>query len=231
MKNVAFFKTDDMVEAFTIGKNAELPYYVIQPHQVHGDNIKVVDRRDMTRSELEGVDAILTNLTNCPIAVRTADCVPILLYDPITISVAAIHSGWRGTVKKIVKKVVEEMKGQYGTDPQNIHAIIGPSIGPNAFFVHDDVVEAFRKAGYPMDLISREKDEGSYLINLWYANKWLLEKIGLKPENIQISSICTYTHHNEFYSARHEKNNKCGRNINVIRIKGKCEASRHQKVG
>jgi copper oxidase (laccase) domain-containing protein len=62
-----------------------------------------------------------------------------------------------------------------------------------------------------------------FLIDLWKANKWLLEQAGVNPNNIQISGICTYTHHEEFYSARYEKDNKCGRNINVIKLKGSCE--------
>lgn len=209
------------VEAFSIGKDAELPYDVIQPHQIHGDCVAVVTDRNTKRSDLEGIDALVTNLSDCPIAVRTADCVPILLYDPKKKAIAAVHSGWRGTVKMIVNTTIETMERQYGTKPSDLLAVIGPSIGPESFFVHGDVREAFLTAGFPVELICWPISDNSFLIDLWKANSWLLEQNGVNSNNIQITGICTYIHHDELYSARYEKNNKCGRNINVIKLKNK----------
>lgn len=116
------------------------------------------------------------------------------------------------------------MKLHYGTNPSDLRAAIGPSIGPDAFTVHDDVKSAFSKAGFPMELICKQRNKDEFTIDLWKANKWILEKAGVQPANIHISGICTFTRHDDFYSARYEHNNKCGRNINVIRIKPICGA-------
>lgn len=196
---------------------------MIQPHQIHCDSIAVIDNRNTKRDALLGIDALITNLVDCPIAVRTADCVPILLYDPIKKVVAAVHSGWRGTVLRIVNKVIGKMKEMFGSNPNDLHAVIGPSISVSSFSVHDDVRIAFEKASFPLGDICKPNGSDTYLIDLWKANKWLLEASGVKPTNIQVSRICTFEHHNEFYSARYEHNNKCGRNINIIRMKGLCE--------
>ena len=108
----------------------------------------------------------------------------------------------------------------YGTLPSDLHAIIGPSIGQESFNVKSDVVDAFQKAGFPIDKICKQKDDVTYLIDLWKANKWILINNGVMTDNIYTAGICTYIDHNKFYSARYEKNNKCGRNINVINLKG-----------
>lgn len=217
--DLLYYNLDKSVEAFTTRKEFILPYYVIQPHQTHGDNIAIIQDKNTGRDELFGIDALITNLINCPIAVRTADCVPILLFDPINKVVAAIHSGWRGTVKMISAKVIRCMRSHFGTRSEDLKAIIGPSIGPESFKVHKDVIDAFCTTKFPMDIISKQADKATYYVDLWSANKWILEQEGLKSSNIQIVGICTYMQHDEFYSARYEKNNKCGRNINVIRIK------------
>lgn len=219
-----YYPIDKEVEAFTTMIGSELPYYVIQSHQIHSGRVEIVDRHNMTREDLEGVDAIMTNLIDCPIGVRTADCVPVLLYDPVKRVIAAVHSGWRGTVLRISQKTINEMIHHYGTNPSDLRAVIGPSIGPDAFIVHDDVESAFSKAGFPMELICKQHNKDEFTIDLWKANKWILEKAGVKPANIHISGIYTYTRHDDFYSARYEHNNKCGRNINVIRIKPICGA-------
>lgn len=221
--NIIRYDINPCVETFTIGKDTDLPYEVIQPHQIHSDSIAVIDDRNTSREDLRGIDALITNLVDCPIAVRTADCVPILLYDPTKKVVAAVHSGWRGTVLRIVCKVIGKMQESFGSNPNDLHAVIGPSIGASSFSVHDDVRIAFENASFPMDVICKPYGIDTYLIDLWKANKWLIETSGVKPTNIQVSGICTFVHHDEFYSARYEHNNKCGRNINVIRIKGLCE--------
>ena len=83
------------VRAFTAGRDVQLPCAVIQPHQTHSTMVAHVDRPDLTREDLEGVDALVTNLTGVAIGVRTADCIPVLLYDPVRRAIGAAHSGWR----------------------------------------------------------------------------------------------------------------------------------------
>jgi len=207
------------VEAFSTRKESALPYYVIQPHQVHEDKIAIIDNPYIDRENLRGIDALITSLDGCAIGVRSADCVPILLYDSVNSVIAAIHSGWRGTVKRISQKTVRQMTHEFGTVPASLRAVIGPSIGPEAFEVKSDVVDAFQEAGFQMGRICKAKGSNTFLIDLWEANKSLLVEMGMNPQNIQVAGICSYTNHNEFYSARYEHDNKCGRTINVIKLK------------
>ncbi len=219
MTNLLYYEMGNQVEAFSTRKGSALPYYVIQSHQIHSDKIAFITAPNTAREDLQGIDALITNLEECPIAVRSADCVPILLYDPTCSVVAAVHSGWRGTVKKIVQKVIKSMVVQYRTTPCDLKAVIGPSIGPNSFCVHEEVVKAFNSSGFPLSKICRQYNDGLFKINLWEANRWLLIESGVKSTNIQIEGIDTFTHHDEFFSARYERDNKCGRTLNVIKIK------------
>ena len=215
------------VEAFSTERDAELPYYVVQPHQVHGDVIREVTDPLTTRDELEGVDALITNVPGVAISVRTADCIPVLLYDAVHKAVAAVHAGWRGTVQRISQKVIVEMQRRYGTSAAHLKAVIGPGIGPDSFQVGPEVADEFIKAGFPMEQILEDCGpknpttdnpmNGGLHIDLWRANRWLLEETGVQPANIHVAGICTYQNNDRFYSARRE-GIKCGRIINAIKI-------------
>ena len=215
------------VEAFSTERDAELPYYVVQPHQVHGTEIREVTDPMTPREQLEGVDALITNVPGVAISVRTADCIPVLLYDPVHKAVAAVHAGWRGTVMRISQKVISEMQQRYGTDATDLKAVIGPGIGPESFQVGQEVADEFAKAVFPMEQILKDCGPkastadnpmaGGLHIDLWRANEWLLEQSGVKTQNIQVAGICTYRNNDRFYSARRE-GIKCGRIINVIKL-------------
>ncbi len=221
--NILYYQFGKGVEAFSAGRNAVLPCHVIQGHQVHGDKIAVIDRPDTGRQELEGYDAFITQLAGTAIGVRTADCVPILLYDPVRKAVAAVHSGWRGTVLRISQKTIEKMESVFGCKAEDLHAVIGPAIGPDSFQVGEEVATAFSESGFPMDEILSRRGEGDGTpmsgglhIDLFRANGWLLENAGIKKENIFISETDTFTDLS-FFSARRE-GSSCGRNINAIRL-------------
>lgn len=213
-----------------------LPYAVLQPHQVHLDKIVVVEDREMNRKQLDGVDALVTRLRDFAIGVRTADCVPVLLYDPQQEVVAAIHCGWRGTVQKLSQKAIKLMQERFGTESKNILAVIGPSISVDAFQVGQEVVAEFEKSGFPMqDILEIRSGEeelsdeicakipaamlDGYHIDLWKSNQWLLTEMGVRTENIEISGICTYLNADKLYSARKDGNQKGFRNINFIKLK------------
>ena len=211
------------VEAFSTQRDAVLPYPVIQGHQVHGSRVAVVDRPGMTREELEGYDAFLTNLPEVAIGVRTADCVPVLLYDPLRRAVAAIHAGWKGTVLHIPEVAIEAMKQAFGTRPADLKAVIGPAIGPDSFQVGEEVAEKFKAAGFPMDAIwsfhgpgDGTPMSGGHHIDLFEANRWLLAHAGVPADAIQVCGIDTYTTA-AYFSARRE-GVACGRIINAIRL-------------
>ncbi|MBR3387347.1 MAG: laccase domain-containing protein [Bacteroidales bacterium] len=213
------------VEAFTSRRDAELPYPVIQGHQVHGSRVAIIDRPWMTREELEGYDAFITNLPGVAIGVRTADCVPILLYDTVHRVIAAVHSGWKGTVLKISQGVIDLIEEVYGTKPSELRAVIGPAIGPESFQVGEEVAGKFKDAGFPMPLIwsfqgpgDGSPMSGGHHIDLPVANKWILQERGIPEESIKVYDIDTYRDPS-FFSARRE-GAQCGRNINAIRLQG-----------
>lgn len=137
------------VTAFSPLRDAVLPMRVVQAHQVHGDRVAVVTSAGTTREELEGYDALVTDVPGVAIGARTADCIPVLMYDPVRRAVAAVHSGWKGTVLKIAAKALAVMASKYGTQPKDILAVIGPGIGPESFQVGPEVAEAFLAAGFP----------------------------------------------------------------------------------
>lgn len=209
-------------EAFTSRRDSVLPYPVVQGHQVHDSRVAVVERW-MTREELEGFDAFVTNVPALALGVRTADCVPVLIYDPVHRAVAAVHAGWKGTVKHIPHRAIEVMTARYGCDPSDMRAVIGPAIGPDSFQVGEEVVEQFRQAGFPMEEIWSHRGpgdgspmSGGHHIDLFRANGWLLEKAGIQPSDISVCGLDTYTDLS-FFSARRE-GPACGRNINSIKL-------------
>lgn len=222
-QDLLYYSMNPGVEAFTSRRDSVLPYPVIQVHQVHGSKVAIIDRPGLTREELEGFDAFVTNLPGVAIGVRTADCVPILLSDPENHVIAAVHSGWKGTVLKISRVTVGRMRERFGTRPEYIHAVIGPCIGPKSFQVGEEVVGQFRDAGFPLPTIwsfqgpgDGSPMSGGHHIDLPLANKWILQECGIPEENIQVCDIDTYRDPS-FFSARRE-GIQCGRNINAIRM-------------
>lgn len=222
------YRIADNVIAFSTERDEVLPFYVVQPHQVHGWVIREVTDPFTKREELEGVDALVTDVPGVAISVRTADCIPVLLYDPVRRAVAAVHAGWRGTVQHISRKTIVRMGELYGTEASDLLAVIGPGIGPDSFQVGQEVADEFRNAGFPMDEVlldcgpknptADNPMNGGLHIDLWQANRWLLEQSGVRPENIQVAGICTYRNNDRFFSARRE-GIRCGRIINCIRLK------------
>ena len=211
------------VEAFSTRRDSNLPYHVIQGHQVHDKRIAIIDSPTLSREDLEGYDAFVTSLEGVAIGVRTADCVPVLLYDPVKRVIAAVHSGWKETALHISIHTIALMKERFGCDPSTMKAVIGPAIGPRSFQVGEEVVEKFREEGFPMERIWTYEGEGNgtpmsggHHLDLFGANVFLLEKAGIRSGNIQVAGIDTFTD-TSFFSARRE-GVKCGRIINSIRL-------------
>ncbi len=192
---------------------------LILPHQAHGTEALQIDTvflaldKETQAERLKGVDAVYTRERRLCIGVSTADCVPILIYDDATHTAAAIHAGWRGTLNRIVEKSASEIS----SDLTRARAVIGPCISLDAFEVGDEVYEAFNSASFPMHLIAKRYKE-KWHIDLWEANRQQLLACGLRPENIILSGVCTYTSHEKFFSAR-RLGIKSGRIFNGIMIK------------
>lgn len=184
------------------------PRKLIVPHQTHSVEVRVIDESFLTLSDagqadrLEGVDALVTDRPGVCLCISTADCVPVLCFDTRLRVVAAAHAGWRGTVQRIVTRTLKVMTERYGTSPGDVVACIGPSISPEAFEVGDEVYSRFRDAGFPMERISVRRDK--WHIDLWEANRLQLLSVGVPPQHIAASGICTWQNNTDFFSARRQ---------------------------
>lgn len=198
---------------------------LIIPHQVHSDKVFAVDEdflsltKEQRKEQLEGVDAVITSIPGICIGVSTADCIPILIYDKKTHSVAAIHAGWRGTVSRITRNAIRLMEETYGSHPEDMSAVIGPGISLKNFEIGDEVYNKFVESGFNMSIIAEKYKK--WHIDLWEANRQILLECGVREENIHIERICTYDNTDSLFSARVEQKGtvKCGRNFNAIMLK------------
>lgn len=180
------------------------------PRQTHSINVVWTDKA----GEMPDCDAVITRVPGLCVAVKTADCIPVLLYDERQQLVAAVHAGWRGTVGRIVERTLETMQSR----GEDVHAVIGPGISLDCFEVGDEVYDAFAAAGFPMEQLARRypcKQGGEkWHLDLWRANSWLLEQAGVA--DIHVDGTCTMSNP-ALYSARRETI-KTGRNINGIML-------------
>lgn len=179
---------------------------LVFPHQTHGTEICAVTPEVLALSAeersllLEGVDAVMTDVPGICIGVSTADCIPVLLSDPVHRVVAAVHAGWRGTVARIVQKTIARMQGEYGTRPTDLHAVIGPGISLEHFEVGNEVYEAFALAGFDMARIARRYDK--WHLDLPACNHLQMTDCGVQAAHIHLSGICTFAQADEYFSAR-----------------------------
>ena len=192
----------------------------IYPHQTHSKTVRRIAPgffslgKEARKAYIEGVDALTTDITDICIGVSTADCIPLLLYDPDRHCAAAVHAGWRGTVQRIVVETINSMTADYGVRPQSLRAAIGPGISMQSFEVGDEVYQAFLDAQFPMQQIARrfplmhsdaataDPKQEKWHIDLPECNRLQLLSCGVKAENIILSGICTYANSHQFFSAR-----------------------------
>lgn len=201
-------RVDENIRRLMTGLGLE-PERLLLPRQVHGCRVAVVDRTFTQLSgvereaRLEGFDALITADPGVCVAVATADCVPVLLYAADKRVVAAVHAGWRGTVLRIAELTLQRMVDEFGCDPRQVWAAIGPSISPSAFEVGEEVVDAFHDAGFDLSrLLLRDPDSGKGHIDLWEANRISLTGAGLDGDHIELAGICTYERFSDYFSAR-----------------------------
>lgn len=193
--------------------------------QVHSDKIVKIGKHFMGNDFLtkgncfyEG-DALITGEKKIALYVGYADCVPILFLDPKREVIAAVHAGWRGTVSNIGKKTVEKMVLQYGSEPKDILAAIGPSIGPQSFEVGEEVIKKIKERSCAYTELLLPTRKGHAYLDLWRANEWQLLSAGLKKENIDIARFCTYKRSDLFFSHRKSLLGNTGRMGAFIMLK------------
>ncbi len=177
-------------------------------NQVHEDKIAIVSDNDMRQGlgHLKGVDGLITNQPGVPLITFYADCVPLFFLDPVKKVIGLVHSGWRGTVKKIGEKTIEKMNKTFGCNSQNILVAIGPSIGQCHFEVDKPVVDEFIKAyGQQASNFIEGKENGKYSIDLWQLNILQFIEKGIIEENITLAKECSSCNKDMYFSHREDK--------------------------
>lgn len=199
------------------GKLMIKPEQLVFPRQTHTNCVAEIS--DIPENEIKETDALITTKSGICLCVQTADCVPVLLFDPEVNVISAIHAGWKGTVKKIAGVAVQKMVQDYGSSPKNIIAAIGPSIGPEIYEVGNEVVEEVKKSISNAEILLHKNSSGKYHFNLWEANRQILLETGLKAKNIEILGECSFTQNHRYFSARKE-GIETGRMVSGIMILG-----------
>lgn len=169
---------------------------IVKSRQVHGDAILQADKP----GNYEGFDALVTDRKNIFLAVSTADCVPILIFDPLKKVVAAVHAGWKGTALKLTFKTIQFMQIHYGSVSSELLVYIGACIDQCHFEVGNEVAVQFDD-----EFVSFAEDPSRKFVNLKSANLAQLEAGGVSRHNIEISAYCTYHDQHLFYSHRRDK--------------------------
>lgn len=171
--------------------------------QVHGVEVAITESPHLPESQHKQADTILTDKPGLILMMRFADCVPIMFHDPVRKVVGISHAGWMGTVRGAVSIAVEAMQTNFGSKPEDILATIGPSIGPDHYEVGPDVIAQVRQAFGKEASSLVSTGTNSYQFNLWEANRYLLEKAGVR--HIEIAGLCTACFIEDWYSHRAEK--------------------------
>ena len=194
---------------------------IVNTKQNHTDNIQIIkekikkDKPDFNM--YEDTDGLITNKRGIVLATINADCILLAFYDPVKKVIANVHSGWRGTLKRISEKTVKKMIGEYGCNPENIICCMSPSIGKDHFEVDDDVYNLFIEEfqGLPHTENIFETQNGKWHIDTIQINREILKAQGLKEENIIDSGICSVCNKSIIHSYR-AYGEKAGRATQII---------------
>ncbi|MBN2826219.1 MAG: peptidoglycan editing factor PgeF [Campylobacterales bacterium] len=176
------------------------PLHYIAAHQIHSNRIEIIREQNShgwhEKATIE-CDGLITDQKNVVLAILTADCVPILLYDTTKEVIGAVHAGWKGTQQQIVQETIKQMQQHFDTNPKDIVAYIAPSIGQCCYEVGEDVALHFEPTSY------KSKGE-KFMLDLPHANQQQLLNMGIPQSNITLSNICTSCEVERFFSYRKE---------------------------
>lgn len=182
--------------------------------QVHKTVVRSVDASDIGKgifreSDIKGVDGLVTNDDRVVLMTFFADCVPLFFYDPVNRAIGASHSGWRGTAERMGARTLEAMSREFGSRPEDIKAVVGPSICRSCYEVSQDVADAFGRSfdeKWHRDILFPDNTPGDrekkYHLDLWRANEIILMEAGMPEENISVSGLCTCCNHELLFSHR-----------------------------
>ena len=182
---------------------------MVLSQQTHTTNIRIVTDEDrgkgITRErDYTDIDGLITNVPGICLVTTYADCVPLYFLDPVKKVIALSHSGWRGTVGKIGKKTVELMHDNFGSDPADILAAVGPSVCQDCYEVSADVIDRFKEVfdRSVWDELFYGKPDGKYQLDLWKANEKIFLEAGIRKEHIAVTNVCTHCNSEILYSHR-----------------------------
>ena len=198
----------------------------VKPNQAHTKNVKKVDEHvninkpDFNLKEYDFTDGLITNKSNILLATTNADCILLMFFDPIKKAIANVHSGWKGTLQRISVETVEKMQKEYGSNSKDIICCICPSIRKCHFEVEKDVQTLFENEfkDLKLDEIIERKSENKWLIDTVKINEEILQKAGLRKENIIDCGICSVCNSDLIHSYRVEKE-KYGLSTAIIGLK------------
>lgn len=179
--------------------------WLLSVKQVHGTDALVVDRSLSADDRFEGGwDALVTDQPGIMVAVRTADCVPVLVHDPIRRVVAAIHAGWRGAVAGIVPRTIALMESRFGSDPTNLRVSIGPSAGACCYEVDEPVLNQLRRSFSNWENVVQAHRSGTAHLDLRSLIREQVQAAGTSEDSITAVNLCTICHEDLFFSYRRE---------------------------
>jgi polyphenol oxidase len=188
---------------------------LITAKQIHGNNVEYVSSENLAcgaldfASSIADTDGFITDQPGVPIAILTADCLSVFIYDPKHQAIAVLHAGWRSTEKNIAEQGVRAMQNKFGSRPDDLLVGFGPSIRVCCFEVEQDF-----KSNFPFGLVKRD---GRVFMDIALINRRQLEAGGVKPENIFDPQLCTFSDAN-FFSFRKEAK-AAGRMVSVMMLK------------
>ncbi len=230
--NLSFTRGDDVTmvnenyericKALEIEKNR-----IVCADQKHTTTVRVAREEDagkgVTRQlDYREVDGHITNVKGLALAVFFSDCIPVFFVDPVNKAIGLAHSGWRGTVGRIGKVMVEKMTEEYGSNPADLICGIGPSVCRDCYEISEDVAEEFRREfpSHAEELLMEKEGSGSsgkYQLDLWAANRIVLEEAGVPGENIHVTDICTCCNPDLLFSHRVHSNAR-GNNAGLLML-------------
>jgi YfiH family protein len=196
------------------------PERLMRVKQVHGNTIRTLKRGTIpadAAAERPDGDAIVSNEPGLALAVMVADCVPLLVCDPVVGAAAAIHAGWRGTCARITLAAIDAMVREFGSSPASLIVAIGPSAGPRDYVVGESLIQAFHDAGHPQSEIEQwfRRQDGELRLDLWAANSHQLVRAGVPPQQVFVSGLSTMANPGIFDSYRVD-GEKAGRMAGLI---------------
>ncbi len=184
--------------------------HLVTAQQTHEDQVVLVTKDQRGRGAkkydeaFSHTDALITNVPGVPLMLFFADCVPVLIVDPVHKAIGLAHAGWKGTVAHIGQRTLLAMQTHFGTKPEDCLVGIAPSIGPCCYEVNDVVIQELGKQFSNWEQFVQPSGD-KWKLDLWQANCFQLEEIGVVPSNIVVSKVCTACNHELFFSYRSDQ--------------------------